>query len=188
MILFFVIHQFSSISPAISETSSLQPPEYWIVVVVSLALVGLLVVDPVSSNMATLSTTTQHEVSNPSQLPTFVFPARASPSSAPASLSKATGRRPMSIPAQLPSFSFNPSTTTSTLSPPISPCFANFDLSNSPRAAGHRRGTSEFIGGDGKVGSSAGLMSKSPQGDNALPPLIREDVACTSTLRRGIST
>ncbi|KAG4033370.1 hypothetical protein MFRU_005g03800 [Monilinia fructicola] len=121
--------------------------------------------------MATISTTAQNEVSNPSQLPTFVFPARASPSSAPASLSKASGRRPISIPAELPSFSFNPSTPTSTLSPPISPCFANFDLSNSPRAAGHRRGTSEFIGGDGKVGSSAGLMSKSPtQGDNALPP------------------
>ncbi|ESZ95835.1 hypothetical protein SBOR_3777 [Sclerotinia borealis F-4128] len=127
--------------------------------------------------MATISTTAQNEVSSPSQLPTFVFPARASPSSAPASFSRASGRRPMSIPTELPSFSFNSSTTISpspaspALSPPISPCFANFDLSNSPRAAGHRRGTSEFIGGDGKVGSSAGLMSTSPtQGDNALPP------------------
>ncbi|QSZ32116.1 hypothetical protein DSL72_001685 [Monilinia vaccinii-corymbosi] len=114
---------------------------------------------------ATISAPAHHEVRNPSQLPTFVFPAKASPSSSPASL-----RRPMSIPAELPSFSFGPAmTTTSTLSPPISPCFANFDLSNSPRAAGHRRGTSEFIGGDGKVGSSAGLMSKSPT-QGALPP------------------
>ncbi|KAI9642333.1 hypothetical protein NHQ30_009135 [Ciborinia camelliae] len=127
--------------------------------------------------MATISTTAQNEVSSPSPLPTFVFPARTSPSSAPASIVRTSGRRPMSIPAELPSFSFNSSTTTTpspaspTLSPPISPCFANFDLSNSPRAAGHRRGTSEFIGGDGKVGSSTGLMSTSPtQGDNALPP------------------
>ncbi|CCD48037.1 hypothetical protein ACHAP3_008119 [Botrytis cinerea] len=125
--------------------------------------------------MATISTTTQSEVSSPSQLPTFVFPARASPSSISATFPRTTGRRPMSIPTELPSFSFNPSTTPSPaspgLSPPISPCFANFDLSNSPRAAGHRRGTSEFIGGDGKVGSNTGLMSTSPtQVENALPP------------------
>ncbi|KAF7885698.1 uncharacterized protein EAF02_004207 [Botrytis sinoallii] len=127
--------------------------------------------------MATISTTTQSEVSSPSQLPTFIFPARASPSSISATFPRTSGRRPMSIPTELPSFSFNPSTTTTpspsspALSPPISPSFANFDLSNSPRAAGHRRGTSEFIGGDGKVGSTAGLMSTSPtQGENALPP------------------
>ncbi|KAJ8059127.1 hypothetical protein OCU04_012103 [Sclerotinia nivalis] len=127
--------------------------------------------------MATISTTAQNEVDTPSQLPTFVFPARASLSSAPAPFPRTSGRRPMSIPTELPSFSFNPSTTTTpssaspAISPPVSPCFANFDLSNSPRAAVHRRGTSEFIGGDGKVGSSAGLMSTSPtQGDDVLPP------------------
>ncbi|CAD6445897.1 f285e07e-2d07-4b69-aafa-5b4d491b9876 [Sclerotinia trifoliorum] len=124
--------------------------------------------------MATISTTAQNEVGAPSQLPTFVFPARASLSSAPSPFPRTSGRRPMSIPTELPSFSFNQSTTSSAspaISPPVSPCFANFDLSNSPRAAVHRRGTSEFIGGDGKVGSSAGLMSTSPtQGDNVLPP------------------
>ncbi|KAM3086606.1 hypothetical protein ACMFMG_000732 [Clarireedia jacksonii] len=122
--------------------------------------------------MATMSTTAQSELSSPSQLPTFVFPARGSPSSPPATFPKATGRRPLSTPSELPSFTFNPSTTPvtpSSASPPASPNLANFDLTNSSRGAGHRRGTSEFIGGDGKKGS--GLMSTSPtQGDNVLPP------------------
>ncbi|PQE20011.1 Cell wall proline rich protein [Rutstroemia sp. NJR-2017a BVV2] len=122
--------------------------------------------------MATMSTTAQNELLAPSQLPTFVFPARGSPSSPPATFPKATGRRPLSTPSELPSFTFNPSTTPVTpspASPPVSPSLANFDITNSSRGAGHRRGTSEFIGGDGKKGS--GLMSTSPtQGDNVLPP------------------
>ncbi|PQE20806.1 Cell wall proline rich protein [Rutstroemia sp. NJR-2017a BBW] len=119
-----------------------------------------------------MSTTAQNELLTPSQLPTFVFPARGSPSSPPATFPKATGRRPLSTPSELPSFTFNPSTTPVTpspASPPVSPSLANFDITNASRGAGHRRGTSEFIGGDGKKG--LGLMSTSPtQGDNVLPP------------------
>ncbi|TAQ88351.1 hypothetical protein B7494_g3328 [Chlorociboria aeruginascens] len=96
--------------------------------------------------------------SSPAALPNFVFPARAPPSSAPASSSRGTSRRPMSAfeltasrarndglggdkRAELPAFSFKPS---GLASPPASPDKATF-----PKSSGHRRGQSEFIGGDG---------------------------------------
>ena len=119
--------------------------------------------------------------------PHFVFPARPSPSSAPSSYSRATGRRPKSVadlqehaastrmdgeqrpmrsPA-LPSFTFNPGAALppapdhAFLSPPLSP--------QSPRAvpikplgAGHRRGGSEFVGGNIRAGDAVTVMSTSP--------------------------
>ncbi|TVY37042.1 hypothetical protein LSUB1_G006188 [Lachnellula subtilissima] len=117
----------------------------------------------------------------PLPLPSFVFPARASPSSAPTSFSRATGRRPVSAielvsprtgekpvedenrptTAELPPFSFGSGGQT----PPASP-------RNIPGRSGvHKRGTSEFIGGDGSTGKGMGLMSTSPtKGDGVLPP------------------
>jgi hypothetical protein len=120
----------------------------------------------------------------PLPLPSFVFPMKAPPSSpsprsAPSSFSRASGRRPMSAVelsggptdktveneadsgrAKLPDFSFG----SQLQSPPLSP-------RNIPARQGfHKRGTSEFIGGDGKTGNGAGLMSTSPtKGDNVLP-------------------
>ncbi|KAH0541584.1 hypothetical protein FGG08_003932 [Glutinoglossum americanum] len=52
-------------------------------------------------------------------------------------------------------------------SPPLSPTSS---LAIPSRPGGHRRGGSEFIGGDGKIGGP-GLMSTSPtKGDGILPP------------------
>ncbi|KAH8603046.1 hypothetical protein B0O99DRAFT_18500 [Bisporella sp. PMI_857] len=121
-------------------------------------------------------------------LPDFVFPARPSPSSsAPSSFSRATGRRQLSPtadisgsfgrldnssrqspPAELPQFSFNPSEPVESgiASPPLSPQHRSIPS----RTNFHKRGTSEYIGGDGKTGSGLGLMSTSPtKGDNVLP-------------------
>jgi len=119
--------------------------------------------------------------------PPFVFPARPSPSSAPSSYSRATGRRPKSVadlrehaegtgtdnerrPIRspvLPAFSFNPGAALAPapdhafLSPPQSP--------QSPRAmplkplgVGHRRGGSEFVGGNIRAGDTITVMSTSP--------------------------
>lgn len=61
----------------------------------------------------------------------------------------------------LPDFSFNPAgpqkqpTTTPPHSPMVSPTTPS-------RPVGHRRGGSEFIGGDGKTGGAATLLSSSP--------------------------
>lgn len=69
----------------------------------------------------------------------------------------------------LPEFSFNPSsetTNTNPTTPPISPLPTS---PLTPRHTGHRRGGSEFIGGDGRTGG-IGLMSSSPtKPDNILP-------------------
>lgn len=126
--------------------------------------------------------------SGPLPNPPFIFPARQSPSSAPSSFSRATGRRPKSafdlkgpgpgfstlansqgksVPPPLPSFSFG----TSSGAAPVSPDSGITSPPKSPispgeksilRAAGHRRGGSEFIGGDGKTGTGTILMSTSP--------------------------
>jgi hypothetical protein len=135
--------------------------------------------------------------SGPIPNPPFVFPARPATSSAPLSFSKATGRRPnsayelqggaagfgcenqkgagRSLPAPLPSFSFNPSgqsvVESGMASPPQSPNSPGSGRSIPSRPGGHRRGGSEFIGGDGKTGAGMGLMSTSPtKGDGVLPP------------------
>lgn len=119
----------------------------------------------------------------PSPLPTFVFPMKADPvsspplpRSAPSSFSRASTRRPMSATEfkspedglsaevgrpRLPDFAFGGDQLQS---PPLSP------RENASRPGFHKRGTSEFIGGDGKTGNGAGLLSTSPtKGDDALP-------------------
>ncbi|KAK0624676.1 hypothetical protein B0T17DRAFT_249613 [Bombardia bombarda] len=135
--------------------------------------------------------------------PPFVFPRlSSSPSSAPSSFSRATGRRPRSAietsspilalaseidlrkpksPA-LPSFSFNPgadlplpSMPDSTfLSPLQSPAFPASPRSIPPRH-GHRRGASEFVGGSIRSGDSITVLSTSPtKSDSGMPsPLLQ---------------
>jgi len=124
----------------------------------------------------------------------FVFPL-PSPDSAQSSSSTIASngaRRPMSLQppskrgphsanqrksvSALPDFSFNPSgsTSASTLFPPLANTPPHSPLPTTPttpsRPIGHRRGGSEFIGGDGRSGGS-GLMSSSPtKGEGVLPP------------------
>lgn len=125
--------------------------------------------------------------------PPFVFPARPVVS-APTSFSRATGRRPQSTydvaghpafnqdfklgagrsPPPLPSFSFNQTASTNPESamnsPPLSPMSPTSSRAIPSRPAGHRRGGSEFIGGDGKTGAGS-LLSTSPgAADGHLPP------------------
>jgi len=134
--------------------------------------------------------------SGPTPNPPFVFPARNA-SSAPSSYSKATGRRPISayelqdgasgfgrdrervtgrsLPPPLPSFSFNSTASANAASgiasPPLSPNSPGSARNIPSRPVGHRRGGSEFIGGDGVSGTGLGLMSTSPtKGDGVLPP------------------
>ena len=76
----------------------------------------------------------------------------------------------ISINAPLPAFDFHPSSTDMALphkaTLPESPIRS---VAIPPRAAGHRRGGSEFIGGDGTSGG-LGLMSTSPtKGEGVLP-------------------
>ena len=120
----------------------------------------------------------------PDALPAFVFPARPTSISAPGSFAKPHTRAASTSGSisgmsgnnsnrrkapELPAFSFNPSSNPDAYASPTSPTTGRSTPSRTP--GGHRRGTSEFIGGDGKTGSSAGLMSSSPtKGDNILPP------------------
>lgn len=111
--------------------------------------------------------------------PDFTFPQRAPDSLIQDDSTSASNARPMSLqpyPAgrrgsshalrqksvsALPDFSFNPAgppkqpTTTPPHSPLVSPTTPS-------RPVGHRRGGSEFIGGDGKTGGAATLLSSSP--------------------------
>jgi len=118
----------------------------------------------------------------PLPLPSFVFPARASPASAPSSFSRATGRRPVSA-IELAGRSMEKDSTLerdSIHTTPDLPPFSFGSQKQSPppsprtipgRSGAHKRGTSEFIGGDGLNGKGMGLMSTSPtKGDGVLPP------------------
>ena len=113
-------------------------------------------------------------------LPHFVFPMKpeSTTTSTPDSQASTSQRkrplsktRPQHISVNaLPPFEFNPSSAGSpaTLSPtpPRSPNKA----APHPSRTGHRRGGSEFIGGDGKL-DGPGLMSTSPtKGEGMLPP------------------
>lgn len=157
--------------------------------------------------------------SNPPPNPPFVFPARALPSSAPSSYSRASGRRPKSLADSihlgvtdvstddrraslsppLPEFSFNPGARSPKperasisrspllpdfkfnpgagftpeapehpfLSPPQSP--HTLQAPPSPRAIptrpgghGHRRGGSEFVGGQIRSGDAITVLGTSP--------------------------
>lgn len=128
---------------------------------------------------------------SPPANPAFVFPAHPeSPSSAPPSFSRSTGRRPMSAiesrdgnfdlstealgkfqrPVALPAFSFNPGAALPSdhqsqllLSPPITPNTPRTIPSPArPAGFGHRRGGSEFVGGRLREGNSIAVMSTSP--------------------------
>ncbi|TKA80367.1 hypothetical protein B0A49_01496 [Cryomyces minteri] len=122
--------------------------------------------------------------------PHFVFPAPPHSSSANSSPRPNRARRPVSAQltprssphaglverksvSALPDFTFNPASpaegNTRLSTPPDTPASTGPNTPSKP--FGHRRGTSEFIGGDGKVGGSA-MMSTSPmksQG-NLSPP------------------
>jgi hypothetical protein len=151
---------------------------------------------PTSSLFPAEQPSTVLSSSGPTPNPPFVFPARNS-SSAPSSYSRATGRRPISayelhdgaagfgrdsergvgrsLPPPLPSFSFSPTASsyagTGIASPPLSPNSPGSARTIPSRPGGHRRGGSEFIGGDGISGTGLGLMSTSPiKGDGILPP------------------
>ncbi|CAN9294777.1 unnamed protein product [Alternaria alternata] len=142
----------------------------------------------------------QHSNAGPIELipnPEFSFPMRGpdTASSEPAS----TTSRPMSLQAYpagrrgsmphhrqksinaLPDFSFNPAgpaKPAAESSPPQSPATLPVPVSPSKPTHGHRRGGSEFIGGDVRPGGTA-LMSSSPtKGEDALP-------VPSSTLRPG---
>jgi hypothetical protein len=125
--------------------------------------------------------------------PDFVFPARSpehSPTldhwsalnrrprsaqlSSKSPLTDAGSHRPRGSVNALPNFTFNPSagpattspTSPSPVTPPHSPVTMN--VATPSRGVGHKRGGSEFIGGDGMGG--AGLLSTSPtKGDAPLP-------------------
>jgi hypothetical protein len=78
-------------------------------------------------------------------------------------------QRQRSSVSALPAFSFNPSAN-ALQTPPHSPGLTTPSSPVTPsRSVGHRRGGSEFIGGDGQGGT--GLLSSSPtKGDGILPP------------------
>ena len=121
--------------------------------------------------------------SEPETLPQFVFPMKPEPGTSTSSptldsVTSASQRkrslsksRPQHISINAPPpFEFNPSSASSpaTLSPtpPRSPNKA----APHPSRVGHRRGGSEFIGGDGNA-DGPGLMSTSPtKGEGMLPP------------------
>jgi hypothetical protein len=142
--------------------------------------------------------------------PPFVFPARPSPSSAPSSYSRATGRRPRTAaesqettsgessdsesrplrsPA-LPAFSFNPGANLAPpehafLSPPQSPQSPRA-IPIKPSGAGHRRGGSEFVGGNIRAGDPISVMSTSPTKSESGFPVASPNLKPTNpTGRRG---
>ncbi|KAF2792332.1 hypothetical protein K505DRAFT_307783 [Melanomma pulvis-pyrius CBS 109.77] len=121
--------------------------------------------------------------------PDFTFPQRG-PDTSPSDPIPVPNARPMSLQAYptgrrgsapglrqksvsaLPDFSFNPAAAT--LAPPVATTPPHSPLTTpttpSRPIGGHRRGGSEFIGGDGRSGGVS-LMSTSPtKGDGVLPP------------------
>ncbi|KAF2838408.1 hypothetical protein M501DRAFT_936237 [Patellaria atrata CBS 101060] len=76
----------------------------------------------------------------------------------------------------LPSFSFNPSgASVAALNPTTPPHSPNPTTPTTPsRAMGHRRGGSEFIGGDGRTGTGSILSTSPTKGDGILPPPTSE--------------
>ncbi|KAI9868021.1 MAG: hypothetical protein M1813_006766 [Trichoglossum hirsutum] len=144
------------------------------------------------------------ETTPPEPCPPFVFPSR--PLSSPTTLTAGFSRRPLSshtprgashIPDPEDSWELKRNSTsvlqnvksdstthdpdTGMASPPLSPVSS---LAIPSRPGGHRRGGSEFIGGDGKTGGP-GLMSTSPtKGDGILPPPSTPGLK-PPTVRRG---
>jgi hypothetical protein len=119
--------------------------------------------------------------------PDFSFPMRPQPSvSAPSDNSSA--RRPTSMhstvsPAvniplahrravsTLPSFSFNAANASGLADTSTPPSTPDETSSVTPSRRGHRRGGSEFVGGDSRLGVN-GAISSSPTKDTGLPLLI----------------
>ena len=140
-----------------------------------------------------------HYSTMPEPNPPFVFPMQTS--SAPIDSSEpehhangeaagsrrfVTRGRPHHISiSTLPAFDFHPSNSSSTVSPPTSPSQSpTKNMAVSARAIGHRRGGSEFIGGDGKTGGP-GLMSTSPTKDEAVFPTPQATQLGPPNNRRG---
>lgn len=133
-----------------------------------------------------------HSIATPPEPnPPFVFPMQAEPvdkvhqpqpattlHNAQPSMGTAGGRRstartrPQRLSINvLPAFDFHPAASENT-SPSVElfPPSPTKSIPIASRAGGHRRGGSEFIGGDGKAGGP-GLMSTSPtKGEGSLPP------------------
>ncbi|KAF2452987.1 hypothetical protein BDY21DRAFT_293777 [Lineolata rhizophorae] len=122
--------------------------------------------------------------------PNFVFPMRGPDSPTAAATPPSSGRLvsaqqlSSSKPAPdnveqkrsasaLPNFSFNPATATeaaaSASTPPQSPTLPETPTTPS-RAMGHRRGGSEFIGGDSRFGTTSAVLSSSPTKSEAPLP------------------
>lgn len=138
----------------------------------------------------------RQQIAPPPPMPAFVFPAQSS-NSAPPAYTRPAGRRPRSVadlhdnstfsfggaraieerpsrsPA-LPDFSFNPGATLQPasdnfLSPPHSPQ-SQRAVPARPSGAGHRRGGSEFVGGNLRSGDAYTLLSTSPtRSEGGLP-------------------
>ncbi|KAF2686710.1 hypothetical protein K458DRAFT_201943 [Lentithecium fluviatile CBS 122367] len=116
--------------------------------------------------------------------PDFSFPMR-DPDSMLASSAPESSARPMSLQAYptgrrgstpgmrmksvstLPDFSFNPAESATGTSPPHSPL--KTPTTPSRPIGGHRRGGSEFIGGDGRTGGTTLLSTSPTKGDGVLP-------------------
>lgn len=103
------------------------------------------------------------------------------PNQAPSTIQER--RRPA---APLPAFNFRPAEYEPPLGlPPGSPDSSASSPSKPIRAGGHRRGGSEFIGGDGQTGGP-GLMSSSPtKGETSLPLPAPADPSSRRGGRRG---
>ncbi|EDU42861.1 hypothetical protein PtrSN002B_007793 [Pyrenophora tritici-repentis] len=133
----------------------------------------------------------QHANAGPIELipnPEFSFPMRA-PDTASSEPAPANGR-PMSLQAYpqgrrgsmphrrqksinaLPDFSFNPAGAAKPAkepSPPQSPATLALPVTPTKTTHGHRRGGSEFIGGDVRPGGTAPMSSSPTKGDDVLP-------------------
>lgn len=147
-----------------------------------------------------------HVSTSPEPNPPFVFPMQAKPVDevhqppqvtaghiAQLSMGTTANRRstPRTRPQRLsinalPAFDFHPAATENK-SPGVElyPPSPTKSVSIASRAGGHRRGGSEFIGGDGKAGGP-GLMSTSPtKGEGSLPPPPTTPKLVPPTARRG---
>ena len=121
--------------------------------------------------------------SEPEPLPHFVFPMKPEPNTGSASstlgstASTSQRKRPLSKTRPqhisvnaLPPFEFHPSSGGSSAATSPTPPRSPNKAAPHPSRVGHRRGGSEFIGGDGKP-DGPGLMSSSPtKGEGMLPP------------------
>ena len=108
-------------------------------------------------------------------VPTMSKPSSSAPSASTMQLASSTRRESATLSARrgsahaLPNFVFNPSASSSSLLPNTPPQSPHVKAPATPsRTIGHRRGGSEYVGGDGNGGG--GLKSASPtKSETALP-------------------